>query len=189
MIIVITSRTLCREPLPERLRKIASAKPDLVVLRERDLDDAQYRALAIECADVLDGIPLAVHSRACVAAELGAKWLWLPFTHRQECPRHIKKIVSIHSEDEAAAVTDAEYVVAGHIFATSCKPDAPARGLDFLRGIVRTSPRSVLAIGGITPENARECVEAGAAGVCVMSSTMTSPDPEGLIARIREALK
>ena len=185
MLVVVTNRKLCEEPLAKRLGKIAPARPGLVVLREPDLDDAQYCTLADECHAVLApfGIPLVTHSRPHTASD----WIWLPFSQRQLPGK--RKIVSVHSVEEAAAVDDAEYVVAGNVFGTPCKPGAPARGLDFLRGMVRTLPRKVLAIGGITPENARSCVDAGAAGLCVMTSAMTDPDPAGLIMRIMEACK
>ena len=185
MIVIITSRAICPEPLPERLRKIAPAKPDLVVLREPDLTDAQYRALALECLGALSphSVPLAVHSRPAIAAELGVKWLWTPFAERGANTAGANtagtaKIVSVHNAAEAVAAAEAgaRYVVAGNIYRTPCKPGAPARGLRFLRGIVRASPIPVLAIGGINRDNFRDCIAAGAAGVCIMTSAMTFTD-------------
>ena len=176
---------MCGEPLVERLRRVAPARPDFVVLREPDLDDAEYAGLFAGCRDVLApyGIPLTAHSHPRVADG----WMWLPFSKCHMYDKH--KFVSVHSAEEAEQVVGADYVVAGNIFETPCKPGAPARGLEFLRGIVRTVPRPVLAIGGITPENARSCAAAGAAGVCVMTSVMTNPDPAGLVMRVKEVLK
>jgi len=35
----------------------------------------------------------------------------------------------------------------------------------------------VYAIGGISPENAQSCIQAGAAGICLMSSLMKAENP------------
>ena len=190
--VIVTNRLVCPEPLPLRLRKIARSRPDFAVLREPDLDDARYAALARECADALGDVPLIFHSHPRAAAELGAEFAWLPFPERgRVLPRGVKKIISVHNAEEAKIADDsgAAQIVAGNIFETPCKPGAPARGLDFLREIAEAVSRPVWAIGGITPDNARKCAAAGAAGVCVMTSAMTSRDPENLVAELKAKLK
>ena len=63
--------------------------------------------------------------------------------------------VSIHHADEAVRAADlgADYLLAGHIFATSCKQGLPGRGLDFLSAVCAATSLQVYAIGGITPTN------------------------------------
>ena len=195
-IAAITNRLLCREPFLERVHKIADAAPDIIVLREPDLNDADYAALAGECREIARRrkVLFAAHSHAAVAAKIEADYLWLPLKEFNECDDFdaadsAKIIVSAHSSEEAseAARRGAAAVVAGHIFATDCKPGFAPRGLEFLRGIVRTLPPQfpTLAIGGITPQNVRAVAEAGAAGVCAMSSAMTCAEPAALFNQLR----
>ncbi len=63
----------------------------------------------------------------------------------------------------------ASYVGAGPVWATPSKPDAdPPIGLDGLKAICRAVSIPVVAVGGIDAENARLCIDAGAAGVAVI---------------------
>ncbi len=67
-----------------------------------------------------------------------------------------------------------DYVALGPIFATASKrnPD-PVVGLEGLRALVgQASDLSVVAIGGITRDNARAVLEAGAASVAVIGDLM-----------------
>jgi thiamine-phosphate pyrophosphorylase len=80
--------------------------------------------------------------------------------------------LSAASLEEARAVADqADYIGAGPVWETPSKPDAdPAIGLDGLREICAATTIPVVAIGGIDPGNAGECIRAGAAGVAVIRS-------------------
>jgi thiamine-phosphate pyrophosphorylase len=83
--------------------------------------------------------------------------------------------VSIHSLSEAlsAAEGGASWLIAGNVFASACKPDAPARGLAFLAEVCRAAaPLPVYAIGGITRGNIAQAQDAGAAGACLRSACM-----------------
>ena len=63
----------------------------------------------------------------------------------------------------------AGYIGAGPVWATPSKPEADAPiGLDGLRAISRAVTVPIIAIGGIDPSNARECIDAGAFGVAVV---------------------
>ena len=68
------------------------------------------------------------------------------------------------AEDEGAG-----YIGAGPIWATPTKPDADTPiGLDGLRAVSEAVRIPVIAIGGIDPSNARDCIDAGAFGVAVV---------------------
>jgi len=69
----------------------------------------------------------------------------------------------------AAAAEPVDYVALGPVFATSSKPDAdPVVGLEVLRSCRALTPKPLVAIGGITLENAQSVLEAGADSVAVI---------------------
>jgi thiamine-phosphate pyrophosphorylase len=72
-------------------------------------------------------------------------------------------------EAQAGQAAGAAYIGAGPVWATPTKPDAdPPIGLDGLAAICRAVSIPVVAIGGIDASNARDCLDAGAAGVAVV---------------------
>lgn len=81
---------------------------------------------------------------------------------------------SVHSIEQAkeAMTLGASYMTAGHIFSTQCKPGLTPRGIDFLKNICQTVQVPVFGIGGIHPDNMQQVLDAGAAGVCMMSEMM-----------------
>ncbi len=97
---------------------------------------------------------------------------------------------SAHSVEAAckAAALGADYVIAGTIFASQSHPDTEPLGLDFLREVCAAVAIPVLAIGGVTPENLGACIEAGAAGVAVLSPIMRAADPKAAAQKYRAAL-
>jgi thiamine-phosphate diphosphorylase len=98
---------------------------------------------------------------------------------------------SIHTLDQArfAEMDGADYVLAGTIFASNSHPDIEPAGLDFLAEVCRMVSIPVIAIGGVTPENAADCTRAGAVGVAVLSPIMRAVDPRGVAARYWEVLR
>ena len=87
--------------------------------------------------------------------------------------------VSTHSEPQARAALGegADYIGFGPVFATQTKenPD-PVVGLSALATICRL-PIPVVAIGGITVENAAQVARAGAAAAATISATCAAADP------------
>jgi len=88
--------------------------------------------------------------------------------------------VSVGSVAEAqAAAQVADYVSVGPVFPTLTKLDAgPSVGLDVLREVASAVDVPVLAIGGIHAGNVLGCVQAGAAGVAVVSAIMAADHPD-----------
>src|SRR4029077_9811701 len=75
---------------------------------------------------------------------------------------------TVEEADEAEAL-GATYIGAGPVWSTPTKPDAgPPIGLAGLASICAAVHIPVIAIGGIDPTNAAECIAAGAAGVAVV---------------------
>jgi thiamine monophosphate synthase len=77
------------------------------------------------------------------------------------------------SDDEAVSKIGhpdgPDYIAIGPVFATGTKPDAePVVGLEGVRRARALTMRPLVAIGGITRENARSVMEAGADSVAVI---------------------
>lgn len=83
---------------------------------------------------------------------------------------------SAHDDDELARAAGADAVVVSPIFASPGK-GAP-RGLEAIERTRRLAPRlAVIALGGITPDNAASCFSAGAAAVAAIRHDLTSMCP------------
>jgi len=79
--------------------------------------------------------------------------------------------VSTHTDEQVriANASDADYVAVGPVFATGTKLDAePVVGLAGVRRARVLTTKPLVAIGGITRENARSVVDAGADSVAVI---------------------
>ena len=77
---------------------------------------------------------------------------------------------------EAAARAGASYLAFGACFPSPTKPNARRATPGLLR-VARQLDLPVVAIGGITPDNARSVVEAGADLLAVISGVFDAPDP------------
>jgi thiamine-phosphate pyrophosphorylase len=86
-----------------------------------------------------------------------------------------------------AAESSADYIAVGPIFKTSSKgnPD-PVVGVEFILQLRKLTTKTIVAIGGITAENAAEVFEAGADSVAVISDILRAKSPA---ARVRQYLQ
>ncbi len=86
--------------------------------------------------------------------------------------------VSTHNPEQIneADKTSADYIAIGPVFATSSKanPD-PVVGLEGVRAARKLTSKPLVAIGGITRQNCRSVIEAGADSVAVISDLVTDP--------------
>ena len=82
--------------------------------------------------------------------------------------------VSVHSPQEAveAEKLGADYLVAGNVFETECKPGLKGRGIDFIDKVCKSVNIPVIAIGGINPNNLNELIDTKVFGAAVMSYGM-----------------
>lgn len=189
-IICVTSRKLCGEDFTARIERIAAARPRGIILREKDMSPREYAALAEQVRDICApyGTPLILHSFWDIALRLGIDRIHLPLQQLRELPESTKERftltgASCHSAEEAAEAErlGADYIIAGHIFATGCKPGLPPRGTDYLREVCSAVDIPVYAIGGISPQDMDTIRACGAAGGCIMSGLMRCEDPAGYL--------
>ncbi len=83
--------------------------------------------------------------------------------------------VSTHDDEQLIAADEgcADYVAVGPVFATASKADAEtAVGLEGVRRARELTKKPLVAIGGITRENARSVVDAGADSVAVIGGLL-----------------
>lgn len=93
-------------------------------------------------------------------------------------------------EDRIRAERDgADYLGIGPVFGSTTKDDAgPALGLDQFRALVSASNVPVIGIGGISIDDARSVVEAGAVGVALVGAVFFAEDPRAAAGQLRTAL-
>lgn len=144
------------------------------------------------------GVPFIVNDRVDVALAVNADGVHVG---QDDMPAVVarrmigkRKIlgVSAGSAEEArkAEAEGADYIGASPIFATPTKPDAPpAMGIEGLRLLARAVSIPVVAIGGMNARNAAAIMEAGAAGVAVVSAIVAADDVEAAAREIRAAVE
>lgn len=181
-LVCVTHRGLCTDDLPRRVGELCRGGVSRVILREKDLCEEAYEALARQVL-AAGGGKVVLHHFPQVCQRLGVPRLHLSLGELEANPalrQQVKLLgVSVHAPEEAlrAQMLGADYVTAGHVFATDCKKSLPGRGLDFLRAVCGAVDIPVYAIGGIGPDNLAHVARTGAAGACLMSGLMTCPNP------------
>jgi thiamine-phosphate pyrophosphorylase len=82
-----------------------------------------------------------------------------------------------------AVAQGADYIAFGSFFPSPTKPGAVTAGRDLLRAAKEFS-RPIVAVGGITPDNASGLIEAGADAVAVVAAVFNAHDVERAARRI-----
>jgi len=181
-----------RRALLAKITEAAAAGVDYIQLRERDLSAKDLERLASDAVRVIreqqaagneSRVPtrLLINARTDVALAAGAdgvhlrsddvapddvRAIWQSCGPGAACVPAPIIAVSCHSvADVLRAATDhADFAVFAPVFGKAAFSAAPPAGLDALREACRVDI-PVLALGGVTLQNAAACLEAGAAGV------------------------
>jgi thiamine-phosphate pyrophosphorylase len=174
----------------DSVERAAAAGVDWIQLREKDFSGKEWQELV---AESLRRIALAgsscrifVNDRLDVALACGAGGVHLSengipvseacrlrdefFSSRGEKPDFLVG-VSCHSLGASlgAARAGADYIYFSPIFSTPSKANyGPPQGIDRLAAVCRAVTIPVIAIGGISAENAVSCFQAGATGVAAI---------------------
>ena len=161
----------------ESIRAAAASGVDLVQIREPTMPAASLlmmvreaiattagtscRVLVNDRLDIaLAGVAAGIHLRADSFAATRV---------RTVAPAGFIVGRSVHGPREAAAVTREggyDYLIFGTVFPSANKPPGHiAAGIPVLRDVCRATTLPVVAVGGITVENAPEVIRAGARGI------------------------
>jgi thiamine-phosphate pyrophosphorylase len=191
----ITDRNALQpRPLLPLIEEAVQAGIDLIQIREKDLPTRallQLVAGAVAAARG-SGTRIVVNDRLDVALAAGADGVHLGTlsmpaqTVREKVSEGFLVGVSCHSGQEVLAAEDAraDYVLLGPIFETPSKMAyGPPLGLDVLGETAAAAQVPVLALGGISVERVRACLDAGATGIAGIRIFQETPS---LAARVRE---
>ncbi len=158
--------------------RAAAAGVDWVQIREKDLSARALLELArAAVATAGSSASILVNDRLDVALAAGAAGVHLGnesvpvgevarWCNRGHAPRGFLIGRSVHQLTEAvdAERAGADYIFFGPVFATPSKlAYGPPQGISRLAEVCRAVRIPVLAIGGVTEENAADCFRAGAA--------------------------
>ena len=94
--------------------------------------------------------------------------------------------VSTHNDEQVrlADLSCADYIAVGPVFATGTKLDAePVIGLDGVCRARALTSKPIVAIGGITRQNARSVIDAGADSIALISGLFAGVEPVEKVAR------
>ena len=195
-LLLISDRSQVRRPLTEMAEAAFAGGCRWFSLREKDLPGDERRTLVKALVEIGNrfGAAVTVHGDVDAAAAAGAAGVHLPSRGDPGAVRarlpHALIGVSAHSADEAAAQlrAGADYVTISPVFLTASKPGyGPAIGLEGLARAVAAAPGAVLALGGVTADNAALCLAAGARGIAVMGEVMRADDPQTTVAGLLRA--
>jgi thiamine-phosphate pyrophosphorylase len=197
MIIAVTDRKIsARRDFLEQIEAIAASSPDMIILREKDVSETEYKYLAIECMRICSyhNVKFCVNSFISTASSIKNGRIQLSFGSLIADADRLKGFseiwVSVHSVKEAkeAESMGATHLIYGNVFETSCKPGAEGKGIGEIKKICGAVKIPVFAIGGINIETAGKVMDAGCRGVCVRSLLMQSANPSETINQLKRSM-
>jgi thiamine-phosphate pyrophosphorylase len=171
----------------DQVKLLSLGGASLVQLREKQLPALQFyeEAKAAMAVAASQGVRLVINDRVDIALAVGAHGVHLgqddmpPDAARRLLGPEAIIGYSTHDLEQArrAVMLPIDYLAFGPIFATSTKADtSPTVGLEGLRAVrTMVGTFALVAIGGISVENAGAVIEAGADSVAVISALLSEP--------------
>ena len=160
----------------------------VVQIREKTAETLDFYNLALKVKEITSKyeVPLIINDRVDVALAIDADGVHIG---QSDMPCDVTrkligadKILGVSAatiEEAKKAQNDgADYIGTGAVFPTSTKDDAPKITKQDLKEIVESIEIPVVAIGGITKDNAPELIDTGIAGLSVVSAIMSSDNPK-----------
>ena len=168
----------------------------IVQLREKTASTKEFYDLALRVKEITSryGVPLLINDRIDIALAVGSEGVHIG---QDDMPADIAreiigedKILGVSAstveEAKKAEIDSADYIGSGAVFPTATKDDADSVSKEELKEIVDSIDIPVVAIGGITVENASTLKGSGIAGVSVVSAIMSAEDPKEASEKLKE---
>ena len=168
----------------------------IVQLREKTASTKEFYDLALKVKEITSryGVPLLINDRIDIALAVGSEGVHIG---QDDMPADIAreiigedKILGVSAstveEAKKAEIDSADYIGSGAVFPTSTKDDADSVSKEELKEIVDSIDIPVVAIGGITIENAHTLKASGIAGFSVVSAIMSAEDPKEASEKLKE---
>jgi len=175
-----------RADLLEAVAQALAGGARVLQYRDKTTDSARRQAEAVALRQFCDAhaVPLIINDDIALAVAVGADGVHLGRDDSEVAAARAAlgagAMIGVSCYDSldrarAAAAAGADYVAFGAFFPSPTKPHAARASLDLLRQSATLGlPR--VAIGGITPDNARSLVEAGADFLAVISAVFGATD-------------
>ena len=152
-----------------------------IQIRAKGRAETELAAVARLARQAVTHVPLALNGSSWLASELGYDGVHWPAASLSafediatDAIGHLTiRTAAIHSAGDVANAerAGATALIFAPVYAPRWKA-VPAAGLDALRQAIAATALPVYALGGVTPERVKSCIEAGAHGVAVLSGVM-----------------
>ena len=194
--LVTDSRDKTEEEFLAIIEEAIKGGTSIVQLREKTASTKDFYELALKVKEITSrhDVPLLINDRIDIALAIDSEGVHIG---QDDMPADIARAiigdekilgVSASTVDEAvkAQKDGADYIGSGAVFPTSTKDDADSVSKDELKEIVNSIDIPVVAIGGITLENAQELKDTGISGFSVVSAIMSAKDPQEASEKLKE---
>ena len=168
----------------------------IVQLREKTASTKEFYDLALKVKEITSryDVPLLINDRIDIALAVDSEGVHIG---QDDMPAGIAreiigedKILGVSAstveEAKKAEIDSADYIGSGAVFPTATKDDADSVSKEELKKIIDSIDIPVVAIGGITVENAHTLKGSGIAGFSVVSAIMSAEDPKEASEKLKE---
>jgi thiamine-phosphate pyrophosphorylase len=185
------------ELMARKVREALAGGARVLQYRNKSANEALRRAQAVALLGLCRtaGVPLIINDDLELALAIGADGVHLGRNDADLAAARAKlgkkKLLGASCYDRldlalSASEHGADYVAFGSAFPSSTKPAAMRAPLALYGEAKARIDLPVVAIGGITHENAREVIQAGADAVAVISALFDAPDVKAAAFRFRQ---
>ncbi len=199
---VLVTTSLCSADAGTATREAVAGGADVVQLREKEMEDGAFHALAAELAEICraGGALFLINDRPHIASLVDADGV---HGGQGDLPVHLtrrllgpEKIIGRSTSGpefaEKALAEGADYIGVGPVFETSTKKHRRAAGLDYVRWIAQWGgPAGKLpyfAIGGVNRSTIDAVLDAGARAVAICTGVTMARDIAAETAFFRDRL-